>query len=224
MITIPTRTLQSYRRAGASVSPLVGRAGTLVPIVPLADDDERLVQAILRGDPRAPALLFDRYGQHIQRVLARIVGYAQPERKDLLHDVFVRALERIGDIKNPRALKSWLVGITVFTAREWVRRRRRTGPPLPPEHGSELAATTSSPETAEAFRSFLALMDRLDDEERTMLTLRFLEGMSLQEIADACRLSISTARRRVMVAEERFRKILPEYPALEERLEVGEKP
>jgi RNA polymerase sigma-70 factor (ECF subfamily) len=141
-----------------------------------------------------------------------------------LHDVFVRALERIGDIKNPRALKSWLVGIAIFTAREWVRRRRRSGAPLPPEHGAERAATTSSPETAEAFRSFLALMDRFDDEERTMFTLRFLEGMNLQEIADACGLSISTARRRVIVAEERFREILPEYPALEERLEAGEKP
>ena len=203
--------------------PLVDRAGGLVPIVPAADDDERLVQAFLRGDPDAPATLFDRYGQHVQRVLARIVGYAEPERLDLLHDVFVRALERIGDIKNPRALKSWLVGITVFTAREWVRRRRRSGSPLPPEHGAERAATTSSPETAEAFRSFLALMDRFDDEERTMFTLRFLEGMNLQEIADACNLSISTARRRVIVAEERFRKILPEYPALEERLEWGDK-
>ena len=140
-----------------------------------------------------------------------------------MHDVFVRALEHIGDIKNPRALKSWLVGITVFTAREWVRRRRRNGSPLPPEDGAERLATTSSPETAEAFRSFLALMDRFRNEERTMFTLRFLEGMSLQEIAHACNLSISTARRRVIVAEERFRKILPEYPALEERLEEGEK-
>jgi len=203
--------------------PLVERAGGLVPIVPADDDDEQLLQAFSRGDPGAPTTLFDRYGRHVQRVLARIVGYGEPERNDLLHDIFVRALERIGDIKNPRALKSWLVGITVFTAREWIRRRRRTGPPLPPEHGAARAATTLSPETTEAFRSFLALMDRFDDEERTMFTLRFLEGMNLQEIADACKLSISTARRRVIVAEERFREILPEYPALEERLAGGEK-
>ena len=56
-----------------------------------------------------------------------------------------------------------------------------------------------------------------------MFTLRFLEGMSLQEIAEACNLSISTARRRVIEAEERFQKILPEYPALAERLEWGAK-
>jgi len=156
-------------------------------------------------------------------VLARIVGYSEPERVDLLHDVFVRALERMGDLKNPRALKSWLVGIAVFTAQEWIRRRKRTGPPLGPEHGVDREGPSASPEAVEAFRSFRSVMARLDDEERTMFVLRFLEGMKLDEIAEACNLSISTARRRVLRAEERFREIVPKYPALLERLEASKK-
>ncbi len=75
-----------------------------VPRVPMEDEDERLVHALLRGDPKAAATLFDRYAPTIQRVIARMIGYSEPERIDLLHDVFVRALERIRDLKNPRAL------------------------------------------------------------------------------------------------------------------------
>jgi RNA polymerase sigma-70 factor, ECF subfamily len=194
-----------------------------VSFAPPAHDDEGLVHALREGDPGAPTILFDRYGPYIQRVLARIVGYSEPERADLLHDVFVRALERMGDIKNPRVLKSWLVGIAVFTAQEWIRRRKRAGPPLGPEHGADREGPSASPEAVEAFRSFRSVMDRLDDEERTMFVLRFLEGMNLDEIAVACNLSISTARRRVLRAEERFREIVPEYPALLERLEASKK-
>ena len=203
--------------------PLVQREDGVVSFAPPAHDDEGLVHALREGDPDAPTVLFDRYGPYIQRVLARIVGYSEPERADLLHDVFVRALERVGDIKNPRALKSWLVGIAVFTAQEWIRRRKRTGPPLGPEHGADREGPSASPEAVEAFRSFRSVMARLDDEERTMFVLRFLEGMKLDEIAEACNLSISTARRRVLRAEERFREIVPEYPALLERLEASKK-
>jgi DNA-directed RNA polymerase specialized sigma24 family protein len=48
--------------------------------------------------------------------------------------------------------------------------------------------------------------------------------MNLNEIAEACDLSISTARRRVIRAESRFRRILPDFPALFERLEKEVRP
>jgi DNA-directed RNA polymerase specialized sigma24 family protein len=44
-----------------------------------------------------------------------------------------------------------------------------------------------------------------------------LEGMSLSEVAIACNVSLSTARRRIDRAEKRFQQLLPEYPALFER-------
>jgi RNA polymerase sigma-70 factor (ECF subfamily) len=216
--------LPYHRQSAASALPFVDRAGGVVSFTPAENDDEALVHALLRGDAAASATLFDRYAPNVQRVLARVIGYGEPERADLLHDVFIRALERIGDLKNPRALKSWLLGITVFTAQEWIRRRKRVGPPIAPESAIEHEAFTASPETVEAFRSVVALMNRLDDEDRMVFVLRFLEDMNLDEIATACRVSISTARRRVIRAEERFREFLPQFPALLERLEASKGP
>jgi RNA polymerase sigma-70 factor (ECF subfamily) len=187
----------------------------------VADDDEALVHALLQRDPGACATLFDRHAPYIQRVIARIIGHSEPERTDLLHDVFVSAFEGVRDLKNPRALRSWLVGIAVFVAKEWLRRRKRVGSPVAPEHAEDRAGPSTSPEAVEAVRSVYRLLDRLSEDDRAVFVLRFLEGMNLTEIAEACNLSISTARRRVIRAENRFRKLLPAYPALLERLEVG---
>jgi RNA polymerase sigma-70 factor (ECF subfamily) len=186
----------------------------------MEDEDERLVDALLRGDPKAAATLFDRYAPTIQRVIARMIGYSEPERIDLLHDVFVRAFERIRDLKNPRALKSWMVGIAMLVTKEWLRRRRKTGSPVDPDQAADRAAPAVSPEAIEAVQSFHRLLDRLSEDDRAVFVLRFLEDMNLSEIADACHLSISTARRRVIRAEDRFRKILPGFPALYERMRI----
>jgi len=183
--------------------------------------DELLVQALLQGDPDATAELFDRYAAPVQRVLTRILGYTEPERADLLHEVFMRALERLADLKRKGSLKPWLMGIAVFTAREWIRKKRQRGPLLSPEDGAAREVSDASPEAREAVRCFYALVSHFDDDERTAFILRALEGMTLNEVATACNVSVSTARRRIDRAEQRFRELLHEYPPLLERMQRG---
>jgi RNA polymerase sigma-70 factor (ECF subfamily) len=196
---------------------MVERAGSSLSAETAADADERLLEGLLQRSPSATAELFDRHASYIQRVLTRLLGYAEPERADLLHEVFVRALEKVAELKSARSLKPWLAGIAVFTAQEWLRRRKRRGPLLPPEDGAARAAPHTSPEARQAVGDFYRLLDRFGEHERTAFILRQLEGMSLQEVADTCDVSLSTARRRIDRAEADFQRLLPEYPALLER-------
>lgn len=184
-----------------------------------SDDPSELVHALRSGEPGAPGELFDRYGVAIHRVLLRIVG-DDAEGSDLLHDTFLRALDHIGELKNPRALKGWLNTMAVFTAQEWIRARRRMGHPQPPESAPERASVSPTPESRQAVRSFYAIMDRFPDDERAAFILRFVEEMELTEVAEACAVSLSTARRRIRRAERRFLKLLPQFPALNERVKV----
>ena len=200
---------------------MLEREGAASSSEPGPESDELLVQALLRGDPGATAELFDRHAAHVQRVLVRILGYTEPERADLLHEVFMRALERVGDLKRARSLKPWLVGIAVFTAQEWIRHRKKRGPLLPPEEGAAREARDASPEAREAVRAFYELVGRFDADERSAFILRSLEGMTLSEVAEACNVSLSTARRRIDRAEQRFAELLPQYPALVERMRAG---
>jgi RNA polymerase sigma-70 factor (ECF subfamily) len=185
------------------------------------NDPSELVRALRAGEPEAAAQLFDRYGVAIHRVLLRIVG-DDAEGSDLLHDTFLRAFDHIGELKNPFALKSWLNSIAVFTAQEWIRARRRMGQPQAPDSAPERPSVSPTPESREAVRSFYAIMDRFPEDERAAFILRFVEEMELTEVADACAVSLSTARRRIRRAEQRFLKLLPQFPALAERVKVRE--
>lgn len=182
------------------------------------DDTTALVNALRGGDPAAPTALFDRYALFIHRALVRIIGSDDPESSDLLHDTFLRALQNVGRLKKPEALKSWLHGIAVFTAKEWLRARRRMGHPQPPGSGPDRPAVSASPEAREAVRALYQVLDTFPEDERIAFVLRFVERMDLAEMAAVCRVSFSTTRRRIKRAEARFRKALPAYPAIEEGL------
>jgi RNA polymerase sigma-70 factor, ECF subfamily len=205
-------------RARPDVSPQDASGATPATREVEDEDTTALVDALRGGDPAAPADLFDRYGMSVHRVLVRIIGANDPESNDLLHDTFLRALQSVDRLRKPHALKSWLHSIAVFTAREWLRARRRMGHPQPPTAIPDRAAVSTAPETREAVRALYQILDTFPGDERIAFVLRFIEGMELTQVADTCRVSLSTARRRIKRAEVRFRKAAPSYPALDERL------
>jgi RNA polymerase sigma-70 factor (ECF subfamily) len=152
-------------------------------------------------------------------VLIRLVGAPEPERADLLHEVFVRALERVGTLKDARALQAWLTGITVFTVRGWLRRRRRILRQHSFEPVPERAGPAANPEAQQAIRSFYAAVNRIPADERIPFILRLVDGLELTELAAACGVSLSTVRRRLARAEARFKALLGDYPALRDFVE-----
>lgn len=154
----------------------------------------------------------------MQKVLTHLVGYGETERADLLHDVFIRAFERVGDLRNPRSLKHWLTRIAVLRSHEWFRLRKRSRQHEPIEYAVDRWTTSLEPRTREGIREFYALIGRFKDDERSVFILRFVEGMSLQEVAEVCDLSFSTARRRILRADTLFKRLLPQFPALLERM------
>lgn len=188
-----------------------------MPLPRSGDDDVALVHALVAAEEPARTALFERYGAHIQTVLEHLVGHGELERADLLHDVFIRAFEHVADLKNPRSLKRWLTRIAIFTTQEWVRRRKRAARQEPLENAEDRVATPLQPESRQALRAFYDLMDRLNTDERSVFVLRFVEGMTLQEVAELYDVSMSTAHRRICRAELRFRSMLHRYPALLER-------
>lgn len=185
-------------------------------------DDASLVAALRAGNPAAPAALFDRHAAHLQRVLVRTLGL-DPELPDLLHEVFLRALQEIGGLREGSSLKGWLTSIAVFTAREHIRRRsrRRWLRYLPWDELPDLEAPQAAPEVSEALRSTYAVLDELPADERIAFALRYVDQMELTEVAQGCRVSLATIKRRLARAEKRFVAIARRFPALEGWLEEG---
>jgi RNA polymerase sigma-70 factor (ECF subfamily) len=185
-------------------------------------DDATLVEALRAGHPQAPTELFDRYGAHVEAVLANVMGL-DPDLGDLLHEVFARALAGIFGLKEGERLKAWLTAIAVFTARSVIRARsqRRWLHFLAPERLPQEAGPAVCDEAREAVRCTYQVLERLPADLRIAFALRYVQGMELSEVAATCDVSLSTVKRRLTLAERRFVKLARRHPALQPWVSEG---
>jgi RNA polymerase sigma-70 factor (ECF subfamily) len=167
--------------------------------------DEALVDALRRGDPQGPAELFDRYAVHVQKVLTNVMGLDY-ELPDLLHETFAQALKSVRSLQHGSRLKAWITAIAVHTARGCIRsrQRRRWLRFAPPEQLPEPVAETVSEEARQAMQATYRILGELSADLRVPFTLRYVTGMELKEVADACEVSLATIKRRIAKAERRF--------------------
>ena len=176
--------------------------------------DAELVAGVRAGEREAADALYQTYARDVERMLARMCGQ-DPELADLMHDVFLRAFQKIGGVRDAGALRSWLVGVAVRRAHEHLRaagRWRLQSDELPAE------APSRDPDETIVLRRVYAALDRLPPELRIPFALRRIEGMKLEEIAHASGVSLATTKRRLARAEARFAALATRDRLLAERM------
>ncbi|MGH8721729.1 MAG: RNA polymerase sigma factor [Burkholderiales bacterium] len=89
-------------------------------------DDRALVNAALaRGDEGAFSALYARHTPALYGLALRLTGGDHADAQDVVHDAWVRAVERLGEFEWRSALRTWLSGFVVRRWRELARARRR---------------------------------------------------------------------------------------------------
>jgi RNA polymerase sigma-70 factor (ECF subfamily) len=175
--------------------------------LPSVRDSNRLLEGLRAGEPWAKGTLFEQYGPQVQRQLREILG-PQPnvELPDLIHDVFVAALASIHQLRHAFALRSWMHSMTVRTAVRALRqqRMRRWLKFWAPLEATRLMAKGVNADVIDAYQRVYAVLDRVPVAERIVFALRYIDGMELAVIAVACEVSLSTAKRRLSKADQRF--------------------
>jgi RNA polymerase sigma-70 factor (ECF subfamily) len=186
------------------------------------ETDAMIVRAVTARQPAGAAALFDRYHEHVRRVLLHVLG-PDAELADLVQEVFLTAMHSIERLADPDAVRGWLGSIAVFTARARMRQRTRWRifQLLPTDELPEVEHEPTPPEVDEALRATYRVLSRMPVEERIVFSLRFIDGMELTEIARSSEISLSTVKRRLTKAEARFSSIAGREPALEDWLDGG---
>jgi len=181
---------------------------------PAPETDVELVLALVRGEAAAAGRLYDRHAGAVQRVVYRLLG-RDSELDDVVQEVFIYALHSIDKLREPAALKGWLLGIAVGKVRSHLRLRyrRRWLAFLPHEElpEPEFAASDSDSEVVERVRRIL---EELPPDERIALVLHRIEGLTLHDAAGASGMSLSTFKRRLAKGEGRFIARAQKQPAL----------
>lgn len=185
-------------------------------------DDAALVEALRAGHPGAAAALYDRYAAPVRLTLRAILG-PDDEIPDLQQEVFIRALDRIGGLREVERLGAWLSTIAVFVARAQirVRSRRRWLSIFSPERTRPQQLEQPSSDARRALREIYSLLDEMPVDQRMAFVLRHVHGTTLPEAAEVCETSLATLKRRLARAELRFLEAVRERPELTHWLEEG---
>jgi len=182
------------------------------------------MQALRVGHPGAVAVFYDRHAAHVHRTLYVALG-PDADLPDLLQEVFIRALDHITSLRDGTRVESWLTTIAVFVARAQIRSpaRQSRWRLSSPEHTSPRSLEQPSLEARQALREIYDVLDHMPANERLAFVLRFVDGITLPDAAEACQTSLATLKRRLARAERRFLDAASVRPLLDRWLEKGER-
>ncbi len=175
--------------------------------------DQQLVERAQSGDKRAFELLVVKYQRRVGRLVSRLVRDAH-EVEDITQETFIRAYRALGNFRAESAFYTWLYRIAVNTAKNHLVSQGRRPPSSTEMDAAEAEQTdegyhlreTATPEselmTKQIANTVQKAMSALPEELRTAITLREIEGLSYEEIAEAMNCPVGTVRSRIFRARD----------------------
>jgi RNA polymerase sigma-70 factor (ECF subfamily) len=176
--------------------------------------DHELVARTLAGDARAYELLVLKYQRRIERLIARMVRDADLV-DDIAQETFLRAWRALHQFRGDAQFYTWLYRIAVNTAKKALmdlKRHPSVGGSVTDSEEDETSSpereqtSYETPESEYAAREIAeavnAAMEALPEDLRQAVTLREIEGMSYEDIAEAMGCPIGTVRSRIFRARE----------------------
>jgi len=163
---------------------------------PVEVDNATLARALIDGAPDAPRLAWDRFAPLVRRIVQRSLG-PEHDAEDVVQEAFMCLFSRVHTLRDPAALKAFIISITVLTTRREIRRRklRRWVGLTEADDMPDLRVVSDEADSREALTRFYRILDRIRTRDRTAFVLRFIEGMEVADVAEAMGVSVPTARR-----------------------------
>lgn len=179
------------------------------------ENDIELVNRVKSGDTAAFDFLVIKYQRRVIRLLSRIVR-DPVEVEDIAQESFLKAYRAITQFRGDSAFYTWLYRIAVNTAKNYLFSRGRRPIPISDlntnsEDGEsfDFQAVSDTSETPEGTMVGMQIaeavnraVEKLPNELSTAVTLREMEGLSYEEIAEVMNCPIGTVRSRIFRARE----------------------
>jgi len=176
--------------------------------------DQQLVERAQRGDKQAFELLVIKYQRKLARLLSQFIRDAA-EVEDVVQETFIKAYRSLSSFRGDSAFYTWLYRIGINTAKNFLvaqkRRASTTSNGFDTEGAEnleegiqlrELATPESELMSKQIAQTVHQTLHELPEELRTAITLREIEGLSYEEIANVMSCPTGTVRSRIFRARE----------------------
>ena len=188
----------------------------------MENENDISLEALKAGDQKAFARLVDLTSAHIYRVALQILGTSQ-DAEDAMQETYIKALHSLADFEGRSSLTTWLYRIAVNEALMLVRKRRPQMMAVEqnevdikdetePKEIIDWCCLPESEMLSSESRFFLdRAVQNLPPKLRMVFVMRDLEGLSIQETADALKVTESVVKTRLLRARLALRETLSVY-------------
>lgn len=161
--------------------------------------------------PEKEALLIEYIKENQEKFYRLAFQYMknQPDTFDVIQDTIVRALEKVGSLKNPEYIRTWFYRILVNECLNHLRIAKRI---TYTDQLPETADPADQPSDQDTVLDLYNAIDNLDPKLKTIVILRFYEDMKLEEISKITGTNLSTVKARLYKALRLLRVDLQSEP------------
>ena len=174
--------------------------------------DQELVEQVQKGDKKAFDALALKYQQKVSNLISRYIR-DHAEVQDVTQEAFIKAYRALPNFRGDSAFYTWLYRIAINTAKNFLAAQARRPPASDVEADTAIQTDAgtklkeyATPENLllqdEIAKTIKAAVDDLPDDLRIAITLRELEGLTYEEIAESMDCPIGTVRSRIFRARE----------------------
>jgi RNA polymerase sigma-70 factor (ECF subfamily) len=167
--------------------------------------DEELVEAINGGDDDAFATLYYRYRDWVMRHARRWTG-CREDALDVLQETFAYLVRKTPDLRLTAKMTTFLYPVVKNISMRLRDRQRLTL--VDPAALDQIPASVAADKRGGALltNDLTAVMSELPDEQREVILLRYVDGLTLAEIADCLRIPVGTVKSRLHYAIAALRR------------------
>ncbi|GAC15122.1 RNA polymerase sigma factor RpoE [Aliiglaciecola lipolytica] len=180
--------------------------------------DQQIVEKVQRGDKNAFGLLVTKYQHKVAHLVSRYVKNSG-DVADVTQEAFIKAYRALPNFRGESAFYTWLYRIAVNSAKNYLVAQGRKPPASDVDaeeadyyDGSDALKEQNSPERSlmseELEKVLFDALDKLPEDLRMAITLRELEGLSYEDIANVMDCPVGTVRSRIFRAREAIDKVL----------------
>ena len=180
--------------------------------------DQQIVERVQRGDKNAFNLLVTKYQHKVAHLVTRYVKNSG-DVADVTQEAFIKAYRALPNFRGDSAFYTWLYRIAVNSAKNYLVAQGRKPPANDVDaeeadfyDGSDALKEQNSPERSlmsdQLEKVLFDTVEQLPEDLRMAITLRELEGLSYEDIANVMDCPVGTVRSRIFRAREAIDKVL----------------
>ena len=163
-----------------------------------------LVRKAQKGNDKAFLTLFQQYEQDIYRT-AFVYVKNQNDALDVVQETAYRSFKSIKNLKEPKYFKTWLIRIAISCAIDLLRKQKNVVQ-MKPEFEEFISGDIN--EDIDLEMTVRDLIEQLNEDEKSVIILRFYEGLTIKEVSETLDIPLGSAKTVLYRALNKLRKDL----------------